>query len=139
MTNITSALSAFTGALSAYEAAKADLHKAHLSAENACTDGVSGEASAALTTSGAASQLGFSALSSELALLDLGVGVGKLDKDGAAARVAALDAAMKTFEAARVALDKARAALDTAFDGERTRALAVRAKLSGIAGEAKKS
>lgn len=139
MTNITSALSAFTGALSSYEAAKADLHKAHLAAENACTDGVSGETSAALITSGAASQLGFSALSSELALLDLGVGVGKLDKDAAAARVGQLDVALKALEAARVALDKARAALDTALDGERTRALSVRAKLSGLVGEAKKS
>lgn len=137
--NITNALAVFNGALRTYEAAKADLHKVHLAAEAACTGAVSGEAAAALATANAGSGLGFSALSGELALLDVSAGVGCIDKDSAIAKVGELDKALKKLEAARVELDKARAALDTATDAERTRALALRAKLSGIAGESKKS
>lgn len=139
MTNIATALSTFQGALTAYEAAKADLHKVHLAAEAACTTAISGEAAAALSSVGVASKLGFTALGNELDLLDAASGAGTISKDSAAAKVAELDAALKTLEAARVALDKARAALDTAEDAERTRALAVRAKLAGIVGESKKS
>jgi hypothetical protein len=138
MTNIQTALSTFTGALSSFEAARAALHAAHLKAETACTDGVSNEASTSLASAGAASKLGMSALVSELALLAVSVGTETIDKDGATAEITEIDGLLKAFEASREALDKARAALDTAFDAERSRALAVRAKLAGIAGEAPK-
>lgn len=137
-TNIPSALATFQGALAAYEAAKADLHTKHLAAEAAVTNAVSGEAAAALASAGAASKVGFSALTGELALLDVSVGTGAVDKDAATAKIGELDAALKAFEVARAALDKARAGLDTAEDAERTRALALRARLAAIVGEAKK-
>ena len=139
MTNITTALTTFQGALSAFEAAKAELHKKHLAAEAACTDAVSAESAAALKSAGSASDLGMSALNGEVSLLKASVGTGSIDKNTAAAKVAELDAALKTLEEARKALDVARAALDTAEDAERTRALALRARLAAIAGETKKS
>ena len=137
-TNIPSALATFQGALAAYEAAKADLHTKHLAAEAAVSNAVSGEAAAALASSAAASSVGFSALTGELALLAVATGTGSVDKDTASAKIAELDAALKAFEVARAALDKARAGLDTAEDFERTRALALRARLAAIVGEAKK-
>lgn len=139
MSNITNALNAFNGALRNYEAAKADLHKAHLAAENACTGAVSVEAAAALASANAASGLGRNSFDVELALLDSAAGLGTVDKATATAKIAEIDAALKKLEEARVALDKARAALDTAEDAERSRAVNLRAKLSGIAGESKKS
>ncbi len=142
MTTITipTALSQYKGALSTYEATKAELHKAHINADGLCSTALSTEAAAAQTTVGASSDLGLNALNGELALVATAFGVGSLTKDGAAAKIVALDASLKNLEDARVALDAARAALDTAVDGERTRALALRAKLAGISGsDTKKS
>ncbi len=134
-TNVKAVLSTFSAGLSAMEADKAAAHKNHLALEAAATDAISTEAAAALNAVTSASKLGMSALVSESALIGVAYGTDVVSKSDAAMEVAEVDGILAELEAARVALDKARATLDTALDAERTRALAIRAQLAGIAGD----
>ena len=136
-THIPSALNSFTGALTAANCAKTDLHNKHLAASAAGTSATALETEKLLKAVGSAEKTGFATLTANLGIVDVATGASTADPAANEATVKVIDAQLAALEASQKALDAARANTDAVLTAARNAALEARAKLAPKAPEKK--